>query len=638
MSQSMRDQVNSLQHFQQHSRLHFIGQWKTKMEDEFREMFVAHPEWNHGTLEQQRTFMHVDMDAFFCSVQLAKPENAHLLSQPVGIAAGKFNSDISSCNYVARSFGIRAGMYVNAAKERCPDLVTLGYDLEACERVAKTLYRIIFESFPHNVKMSMEVYSIDEVMLAADTTDYAVLQSFCETVRRELFASTGCTASCGIGPNIMLARVATDRAKPNGIRVVDPKDVPTVMQSLPLEYIHGAGENTMEKICAALRERKLIGDDVDPDDVTCGTVQQLRVEELQQILGRKQGETFYHLARGEDSRVVTRTGDPEDQRFLGKRIPNSVGCTMNYAVRPQSAADVLNILRQLLDDVCGKLRRANAVAQSLRVTLLERHPLHPKETQKFMGRGKCVEVHLAVRLPHPMGAEDVELMQGEMERTVSPLLVASRTITDEERAAQLGLPVGEKDQIIWTVTLSSLRDIVIEDVRGMTVQATGLRVKGEAPIVRQRTTGQQMSLAAAFFNAKRPRAEEPVTVVDATQAVRLDTATPRGADMAADRADAFGASRACGAAAPTTESVPGEQLSDLMRSSWAGDAIDGCVAAWRGGCATACKQLDYPLVKAYLRCALVKLSESTEPALAAATFATMVEFAYARLPAPVDFN
>ncbi|KPI84491.1 putative DNA damage repair protein [Leptomonas seymouri] len=620
MSESMRDQVNSLQHFQQHSRLHFIGQWKTKMEDEFRQWFIDHPEWNHGTLEQQRAFIHLDMDAFFCSVQLAKPENAHLRSQPVGIAAGKFNSDISSCNYVARSFGIHAGMYVNAAKERCPDLVTLDYDLEACERVAKTMYRIIFESFPRNMKMSMEVYSIDEVMLAADTTHYDLLQSFCEAVRRELLAATGCTASCGIGPNIMLARVATDRAKPNGICAVDPKDVATIMTSLPLYYIHGAGESTMKKICGALRGHGWISEDSDAGHVTCGAVQQLKLEELQQILGKKHGETFYHLARGEDSRVVTRTGDPEDQCFLGKRLPTSVGCTMNYAVRPRRAADVASILRQLLDDVCGKLRRANAVAQGLRVTLLERHPLHPKETQKFMGRGKCLEMHLSVKLPHTMGAEDVELMFNEADRAVSSLLVTSRSISDEERAVQLDLPTGAEDQVLWTVTLSSLRDIVIEDVRGMTVQATGLRVKGAASTVGQRTTGQQMSLAAAFFNAKRPRPDDAAVVeVELTPAKQLSGSQGRERSIAA-------------VAAP-----PAEQLYAFMSQSWKGDALEGGISAWRRGCEAACKQLDYPLVKAYLRCALVQLAESAAPDRAAKCFEALADFANARLPAPLDF-
>lgn len=624
MSQGMRDQVNSLQHFQQHSRLHFIGQWKTRMEDEFREWFVTHPEWNHGTLEQQRTFVHVDMDAFFCSVQLAKPEHAHLRTQPVGIAAGKYNSDISSCNYVARSFGIRAGMYVNSAKERCPELVTLGYDLEACERAAKTLYRVIFDSFPPSVKMSMEVYSIDEVVLAADTTDYAALQRFCETVRRELLSATGCTASCGIGPNIMLARIATSRAKPNGIHVVRPQDVPAAMAALPLDDIHGAGENTVERICRALTERRLIPPETEPDAVTCGVVQQLKAEDLQAMIGKKQGETFYRLVRGEDTRVVTRTGDPEDQRSLGKRIPNSVGCTMNYAVRPQSEADITSILQQLLDDVCGKLRRADAVAQGLRVTLLERHPLHPKEPQKYMGRGKCVEVHVPVRLPHPMGAEAAESMLRAMMDAIHPLLVTARVVTDEARAAQLGLQNGEKDQIIWTVTLSTLCDIVIEDVRGMSVQATGLRAKAEAPIVRQRTTGQQMSLAAAFFNAKRPRAEEAaVTVVESTPAARRSGGPHRTAAVTGSPGDV---------------ASPAEQLRSVMNRSWEEGGLESSLAAWRCGCEGACKHLDYPLVKAYIRCAVLKLAESmVAPAQAAACVAELADFANARLPAPVEF-
>ncbi|CAG9583521.1 putative DNA damage repair protein [Leishmania major strain Friedlin] len=615
MSRSVRDQVNSLQHFQQHSRLYFIGQWRTKMEDVFREWFVAHPEWNHGTLEQQRTFVHIDMDAFFCSVQLAKPEYAHLKTKPVGIAAGKYNSDISSCNYVARSYGIHAGMYVNSAKERCPELVTLGYDLEACERVAKTLYQIIFDLFPTGVKMSMEVYSIDEVMLAADTTDYALLQPFCETVRRELFSATGCTASCGIGPNIMLARVATDRGKPNGICVVHAKDVAQTMTSLPLKYIHGAGASTMEKICRALREQGILDERTDAGGVTCGSVQKLKREALQRILGKRQGETFYHLVRGEDGRVVTRTGDPEDQRHLGKRIPNAVGCSMNYAVRPEGVDDVWKIVRQLLEDVCTKLRRTDAVAQGLRVTLLERHPLHPKETQKYMGRGKCVEVHLPIKLPHAMAADEVEAMELEIRKAVAPLLVASRAISDAERAAQLGLSPNEMDLVIWTVAIASLRDIVVEDLRGMTVQATGLRQKQQAPFTRQRLSGQQMTLATGFFNAKRPRTQDVVTVVEPTPA-QPPSDTVRGP--------------------PADSCLDAATLYLLYAQPWP-HRDDATAAQWRCGCESACRQLDYPAVKAYLRCALAKLSEWPEPQEAAGTFQQLLSFANTRLPAPLDF-
>ncbi|GET93070.1 DNA damage repair protein, putative [Leishmania tarentolae] len=615
MGQNGRDQVNNLQNFQQHSRLHFIGQWRTKMEGVLRGWFLEHPEWNHGTLEQQRTFIHVDMDAFFCSVQLAKPEYAHLKAKPVAVAAGKYNSDISSCNYVARSYGIHAGMYVNAAKELCPELVTLGYDLEACERVSKTLYQIIFVSFPTTVKMSMEVYSIDEVMLAADTTDCALLQSFCETVRTELFSATGCTASCGIGPNIMLARIATERCKPNGICVVHTEDVAHTMTSLPLENIHGAGASTLAKICHALREQGIIDERDIADGVTCGSAQRLKCEALQRILGKKQGETFYHLVRGEDCRVVARTGDAEDQRHLGKRIPNAVGCSMNYGVRPGGLNDVWKIVRQLLDDVCTKLRRTDTVAQGLRVTLLERHPLHPKETQKYMGRGKCVEAHLPVKLPHAMGADEVEAMEMEIRRVVAPLMVASRTLSDAERAVQLGLSSSEMDLMVWTVTIASLRDVVIEDLRGMTVQATGLRKVSQAPSTRQRISGQQMTLLPGFFSAKRPRTQDVVTVVESTP-VQRPSDTVHGP--------------------PPDSSLDATTLYRLYAQPWP-HRDEASVAEWRRCCESACRRLDYPVVQAYLRCALVKLSEWPDPQEAEETFHVLVSFANSRLPAPLDF-
>lgn len=607
----MQDQINSLHHFQQHSRLHFIGQWKTQMEEELRRWFAEHPEWNHGSLEQQRSFIHVDLDAFFCSVQLAKEENAHLRTMPVGIAAGKFNSDISSCNYVARSLGVSAGMYVNAAKERCPDLVVLGYDLETCATVAKALYRIIFESFPSSFNMSLEVYSIDEVMLATDTTDYAALGSFCEKVRQELVSLTGCTASCGIGPNIMLARVATEQAKPDGIKLIAPTEVPKIMLQLRFDRIHGAGEVTIQKIFQALRQRGQIRSTKAMHAVTCGDVQQLAREELQQLLGKRLGESFYHLIRGEDTRVVTRTGDPENQRRLGKGIPSSVGCSMNYAVRPHSISDVWDLILQVLGDVCAKLRRTNTEALALRLTLLERHPLHAKQTQKFMGRGKCVEAHLTVKLPHPMGEESKGSMFTALQDVVRPLLVEQRAITDEERAAQLGLTNGRADQVIWTVTLSSLKDIIISDIRGLTIQATGLRLRNAQSATRP-GTGPQITLAAAFSRAKRRRTEELVQQVGSN--------SPDGPEVIETMI-------------PSTPPSECEKLYASYLMPWG----DEFLQTWSAGCTAACEVVDYPLVKAYLRCALLKLLECTDSKWGCDEFDRLVLQTNARLPVPVSF-
>lgn len=608
--------MNSLQHFQQHSRLHFIGQWKTKMEDLFQTWFSEHPEWNHGTLSHQSLFIHVDMDAFFCSVQLAKPEHAALRSIPVGIAAGNNNSDISSCNYVARSFGIHAGMYVNRAKELCPSLVILRYDLPACERVTMVLYNVIFETFPTSVNMSMEVYSIDEVVIATDTNDYGLLHDFCERMRDELFRSTSCTASCGIGPNIMLARLATQKAKPNGIFAYKREDVPETMQALPFHSIHGAGSSTISKVCQALCERHLLSpstkreeDSDHPLRILCGDVQKLSKADLQAALGKKAGETFYSLCRGSDNRVVLRTGDPSDQKALGKTTPNAVGCSMNYAVRPTKLSDVWSIAEQLVQEVCAKLKRGSLSAHGLRVTLLERHPLHPKETKKFMGRGFCIEVHIPVKFLHPLDETGAVVMLDEIKKQLAPLLVASRGISDEERAKQLHLEPNWESHVIWTITLANLRDIVIEDIRGMTVQATVLRVRGEVPIVRKRTRDGQLTLAAAFSRRNAGKGTSTVTVVDSSQ------------ESASSKEE------------PSHALASASSLLELYLLPW-GDDFCG---RWKQGCAAACRAEDLPSVKAYLRCAMLKLSGAPSQPNARGELEFLVSFVNSKIETAISF-
>ncbi|RNF02657.1 putative DNA damage repair protein [Trypanosoma rangeli] len=505
------EQVNSLRHFQQHSRLHFIGQWKTRAHDIFKAWFAAHPSWNHGALAQQVLFAHIDMDAFFCSVALAKEENAHLRDKPVCIAAGKGNSDISSSNYIARSFGVRAGMYVNAAKEVCPDLQVLSYDLPRCEEVIKCLYRILFELSPDTVSIAIEVYSIDDVMIAFDTDNHETVKRYCVNVLHTLESATNCTASCGIGPNIMLARIATQYAKPNGVYFIPPQDVSGLVAQLPFNEIHGVGECTMAKL-RPLLQPYLKNIDISSDDVLCCHVQKLSKQQLQRALGQKSGENFFNLCRGTDTRQVCRTGDEENRRILGKKKPSSISCSMNYAVRPLTLDDVWSIVKQLLEVVCNKMERGGCTSSGLRVTLLERHPLHPKETQKFMGRGRCVEFHIPIAFETPLKSSALELMLSQVKDALAPLLVFARQMTDEERARELGLKNDADSKIIWTVSLKSVSEVVVSDIRGMTIQATGLHAVRGAVGERKRSCGEQLALVNAFSRGMEGKRQSSVVL------------------------------------------------------------------------------------------------------------------------------
>ncbi|CBH15466.1 DNA damage repair protein, putative [Trypanosoma brucei gambiense DAL972] len=603
----VRDQLNSLKHFQQHSRLHFIGQWKTKAHDLFKEWFAENPAWNHGVLDRQAIFAHLDMDAFFCSVVLARDENAHLRDKPVCVAAGRGNSDISSCNYVARSFGVRAGMYVNAARVLCPDLRVLSYDLERSGEVAMCLYRMIFELCPAHLTMSVEVYSVDEVMIAFDTDSYEAVEDYCNEVRRELEAATKCTVSCGIGPNVMLARIATQSAKPDGTFIVRPEDVTAIVSQLPFSEIHGAGSSTIAKLVPLLGDYLGDMEGVGEENILCQHVQKLTKQQLQRVLGQKTGENFYNLCRGNDVRLVTRTGDEENQRLMGKRTRASIGCSMNYAVRPKTVEDVWSIARQLLDVVCAKMGRGPYCCSGLRVTILERHPLHPKETLKYMGRGKCLEFHIPVNFSSVLKSCDMEIMLACVERALGPLLVLGRTMRDEERVEELGLQESTKSGIIWTVGVDTITDIVIEDIRGMSIQATTVRLEHDGKDTPKHTTGVQLSLADAF--SKRASNQKGSLVNGGKPAKRPPSSSGDSIDFLA--------------------------LDDLMNHN----VDDSFVSEWKKLAVQAGKQVDYTTLKALIRIAALRCAESPKPSgEMKELFRTLVSFAQGLLPHPVAFT
>lgn len=567
----MEGQVNSLAHFQQHSRLHFIGQWKTKAQDYLQELYEAHPEWNHGRLHRQQIYIHVDMDAYFCSVALSKPANARYRDQPVAIAAGKNNSDVSSCNYIARSFGVHAGMWVGEAKKLCPQLITLGYDLPRCEELNKMIYQAILRSVPTaSMSIALEVYSVDEVVIATDCADYDTAQRFCDTLREEIaLVTSGCTASCGVGPNILLARLATAGAKPNGVLVIRPEEVPALLRKTPITELHGIGRVTLKKIiplipASVLRARDMnISDHVPPrppppglvrnladgSDVTderqqpansnhedaiddpdeddsdqpmpsCAELQHVSKASLQDALGKKLGEQLFSLCRGNDARVVKRTGDLEEQA----QLPNAVGCSMNYAVRPLSLPDMSHIMRQVIGAVAAKLRRRHACATHARLSILERHPEYPKETTKFMGTGRCVEHHVSV--PLELGAVTGEQEGHILERCEATLFPRLTLLTSEK-------------------LLQPEKLMLVEDIRGVTLQLSGLRA------IMRRTEGSsemgpqfrrrigpgalegQISLTAAFqavrqrsFKRPRDELEAPVQVVVSSDDEDSDAVSP----------------------------------------------------------------------------------------------------------------
>ncbi|MBB6542969.1 DNA polymerase IV [Thalassotalea piscium] len=193
-----------------------------------------------------RKIIHVDMDAFYVSVEIRdKPE---LAQKPVAVG-GKANSRgvLSTCNYIARKYGVRSAMPNSVALRKCPDLIILPGRMEVYKSISAQL-RSIFLRYTDKI----EPLSLDEAYL--DVTHCTLFNGsatlIAQDIRHSIFTELNLTASAGIAPVKFLAKVASDLNKPNGQFVITPNDISDFIKNMPLNKIPGVGKVTFEKLKA----------------------------------------------------------------------------------------------------------------------------------------------------------------------------------------------------------------------------------------------------------------------------------------------------------------------------------------------------------------------------------------------------
>ncbi len=230
--------------------------------------------------------LHVDMDAFYASVEIR--DNPSLASLPVvvgGSAEGR--GVVSTANYIARSFGIHSAMSAATAKRLCPHAVFLRPRMEHYAAISKKI-RQIFMSYTDRV----EPLSLDEAFL--DVTGSQLLfgdaVSIAKEIKQRIRSEVGLTASAGVAPNKYVAKVASDLKKPDGLVVVLPDEVQSFLDPLPVTRIWGIGSQTEKKM----------------ERLGIRTIAQLRAMSLEFLKSHFgiHSEFFYRLARGIDARAV----------------------------------------------------------------------------------------------------------------------------------------------------------------------------------------------------------------------------------------------------------------------------------------------------------------------------------------------
>ena len=229
-----------------------------------------------------REIIHIDMDCFYAAIEIR--ERPELAGRPVAVGGLTGRGVLTTCNYEARKFGCRSAMPTFQARRLCPDLVLLPPRFGLYRKESGRIREILRE-----YTQLVEPLSLDEAYL--DVSDHpGAGWEIARQIRSRILETTGLTASAGIAPNKLLAKIASDWRKPDGQFAIVPDQVPSFMKRLPVGRIWGIGPKTASR----LREQGV---------ETCGQLQKWSLPEMSGGFG-KNGRELYELCRGRDDRAV----------------------------------------------------------------------------------------------------------------------------------------------------------------------------------------------------------------------------------------------------------------------------------------------------------------------------------------------
>jgi DNA polymerase IV len=234
-----------------------------------------------------RRIVHLDMDAFYASVE--QRDDAALRGKPVAVGGRpETRGVVAAASYEARAFGVRSAMPMARAVRLCPQLLIVHPDFERYRQVSRQVMELLRACTP-----LVEPLSLDEAYL--DVTENAwnepLATNVAKRLKREIFETTGLTASAGVAPNKFLAKIASGYRKPDGLTVIAPERVESFLQDLPVEALWGVGPVTAKKLRAAGIE-KLV------------QVRSADLELLRQTVGSL-ADWLRQLSFGDDPRPVT---------------------------------------------------------------------------------------------------------------------------------------------------------------------------------------------------------------------------------------------------------------------------------------------------------------------------------------------
>jgi DNA polymerase IV (DinB-like DNA polymerase) len=304
--------------------------------------------------DRERIVLHVDMDCFYAACERLRDPS--LEGEPLvvgmGYEAGETYGAVATASYEAREYGVESAQAISAALENLPrraddpDDPDAGYyrpvDMDHYQTVGAEVKEIL-----HDSAATVREVSIDEAYLdVTDRTGWEVAEGFARHVKQRIGREVGVTASVGVAPNMVTAKIASDHDKPDGLVVVEPGEVRSFLAPLDVEQLHGIGPVTAR----SLRERGV---------ETVGDLADREVAEMEDAHGER-GRELVRRARGIDDREVTPTG-----------LPKSLSRESSFAAATTDDERMREQVRRLGAAVADRARRKDALYRTIGIKVVE---------------------------------------------------------------------------------------------------------------------------------------------------------------------------------------------------------------------------------------------------------------------------
>jgi len=410
MAKSSTANPDFLNQYYRESRLHHLSTWKADLKAQMQaraQETSSQKQKPKRPSGSRRYIMHVDFDSFFAAVSLR--QNPQLKDKPVVVAHGSGpGSEIASCNYPARKFGIKNGMWMKHALGLCPDLKVLPYDYKAYEDASKHFYDAILaiDGIVQSISIDEALIDISDQCIRAGGSDgkglsegsiyreQAKANELAQAIRCLVREKTGLEVSVGIGGNILLAKVALRKAKPAGQHLITPDAILDFIGELTVMDLPGVAYsigNKLEEIGV-----KLVKD-----------VRALTKEKLINTLGPKTGEKIWDYSRGIDKQEV------------GEQVVRkSVSAEVNWGIRFVNQQQAEEFVFSLCEELSKRLLEQLVKGRQLTMKIMRKAADAGLDPPKNLGHGKCdtfnksVVLGVATNDKLLLGKEAVAILRG----------------------------------------------------------------------------------------------------------------------------------------------------------------------------------------------------------------------------------